>query len=224
MPALNKRNALAAIDTLGICLVFPHDNRPEPASLWSHFFPRTRMRWEWDAGGDDRVPTLWHLRTELATSGRAVYTKWWQGRATFLSLPVFSGLVRMLAVDEELGLSETARVLLRCYEEQSPLSTKEVKRAAELEGRTHARDFEAGMKELWSRLLVVGAGEKEEGSYPSLLVGASKWMHESAFRTGLAMPEEDALAVIDRYLPAGTPFRRWFDRQRTRQPRQRRMS
>jgi hypothetical protein len=211
---VNKRSAIAAVERLGACLVFPLDNHAEPPSLWSHFHPRTKMRWEWDAGGDNRVPELWHLRSELSSSGQVAYVKWFRGRATLLSLPLFSALVRLVAMDEELGLGPEARRLYQCYEEQSPLSTKEVKAQAELQGKLNERAYERGMKELWSRLLVVGCGEQDDGAFPSLLVGASKWLLESAWRTGRAMPLAEAEAVRDRFLPKGSLFRKELDRRK----------
>ena len=213
--ALNKRNAIAAIEKLGACLVFPLDNKPEPVSLWSHFHPRSRMRWEWDAGGDDRVPRLWHLRTELSESGRVVYSKWYRGRATFFSMPVFSALVRLLSGEEDLRLGEDARRLYQCFEESSPLSTKEVKEAAEMRGRDASRAFERGMKELWAKMLVVGFGEKADGAFPSLMVGASKWIHGEAWRVGREMSEDEAWALVDRFMPEGSLFRKQLGRQMT---------
>lgn len=218
MPRLTARAAIDAVDRLGVCLVFPLDNRPEPVSLWSHFFPRREMRWEWDAGGDDRVPQLWHLREELSRSGRVAYAKWFRGRATLFSLPVFAALVHALAGDEDVGLSADALRLYRCFEENSPLSTKEVKREAELQGRANERAFEAGMKELWSRLLVVGFGEKDDGAFPSLQVGATKWMHESTWRRARELTDHEAAAIIERFLPPGSPFRKQLDKQRARRP------
>lgn len=218
-PPMNKRTALAAINRLGACLVYPLDNRKEPPSLWSHFFPRSEMRWEWDSEGDDRVAELWHLREELSRSGKVAYAKWFRGRATFFSLPVFSALVRLLSTDEDLGLSPDALQLYRCFEENSPQSTKEVKRAAELQGRANERAYEHGMKELWDRMLIVGFGQKDDGAFPSLLVGASKWLHESAWREGRAMSTEEAEAIVDRYLPEGTPFRKELEKRR--RPRRR---
>jgi hypothetical protein len=53
--------AVALIEKIGILLVYPIENKKEPQSLWSEFFPRTAMRWEWDLNGDDRVVKLWHL-------------------------------------------------------------------------------------------------------------------------------------------------------------------
>lgn len=219
MPSPTQRTAIAAIEKLGACLVFPEANRPEPLSLWRHFHPRTRMRWEWDAGSDGRVAELWHLRSELATSGKVVYSKWYRDKAMFFSLPLFSAFVRLLAVDEDLGLGEVPRRLYQCFEERSPLSTKEAKRAAELQGRANERAYANAMKELWSKMLVVGFGEKEESSFPSLLVGASKWMHGEAWRQGRDLSEADATAVVDRFLPEDSAFRRDLRRRLTRRRR-----
>ena len=70
--SLNEpKSAIAAIEKSGAILVFPLDNRKEPASIWSHFYPRTPMRWEWDDSGDNRVGDLWHLRTELSTTRKS---------------------------------------------------------------------------------------------------------------------------------------------------------
>jgi hypothetical protein len=219
MPALTRRSAVAAINRLGACLVFPLNNRAEPASLWAHFHPRTKMRWEWDAGGDDRVPALWHLREELARSGQVVYTKWFRGRATFFSLDVFAALVHLLAGEEDLGLGMEARTLYQCFEESSPLSTKEVKRAADLQGSENSAAYERGMKELWSRGLVVAFGERDDGAFPSLLVGATKWVHEPTWRRGREMADDEAMAIVNRFLADRNPFRHELERLRSGHPR-----
>lgn len=213
---VTKRAAITAVNRLGACLVFPLENQQDPPSLWAHFHPRTKMRWEWDAGGDNRVPELWHLRRELSESGEVAYVKWFRGRATLLSLPLFSSLARVLAADEEVGLGVEARRLYQCFEEQSPLSTKEVKRAAELQGRVNERAYERGMKELWSRLLVVGFGERDDGAFPSLQVGASRLLLEGAWREGHALTAAQAEATIERYLPKGTAFRKELEKRRPR--------
>ncbi|HMN67936.1 MAG TPA: hypothetical protein PKC28_05290, partial [Bdellovibrionales bacterium] len=77
-----RAKAIKAIDKKGALLVYPLNNKKEPASIWSELFPRTKMRWEWDAGSDNRVAELWYLREELSRSRKVVYVKWYQGRAT----------------------------------------------------------------------------------------------------------------------------------------------
>ena len=78
---MKKRSAITAVRKAGALLVFPMDNRKEPASLWSAFYPKEPMRWEWDESGDDRVAKLWRLRAELSTSREVVYSKWFRGAA-----------------------------------------------------------------------------------------------------------------------------------------------
>src|SRR5690606_2239995 len=116
---MRESEAVRLINESGALLVFPIDNRPEPASLWSGFFPRSQMRWEWDDGGDDRVHRLWHLRAELSTTRKVIYTKWYRGRATYLSIPLFRSMLRALNPEglpgvarRTVGLSSEARSLL----------------------------------------------------------------------------------------------------------------
>ena len=71
-----RQKIITAINEHGILLVYPLDNRKEPKSIWSVLYPRTPMRWEWDAGGDDRVGELWVLRESLMGSRDVVYSKW----------------------------------------------------------------------------------------------------------------------------------------------------
>ena len=125
----NPRSALSALERREILLVFPINNRPEPRSLWSEFYPRSEMRWEWDDSGDDRVARLWHLRAQLAASGSVVYAKWYQGRATFFSKQVFPKMVAALNPEgyDPRRLSLHARNLYEILESDSPLSTKELR-------------------------------------------------------------------------------------------------
>lgn len=90
------KDAIQAINRRGCLLAFPIDNRKEFPSIWSEFYPKSPMRWEWDEDGDNRVARLWHLRAELSTSNRVIYTKWFRGRATFFSRPVFVAMRAIL--------------------------------------------------------------------------------------------------------------------------------
>jgi len=171
--------ALQAIDRTGVILVFPIDNARDPHSLWYHLHPRTRMRWEWDESGDNRVGNLWHLRCQLSTTRKTVYAKWFRGRATLFSLKVFPDILRALNPDGARGLSTTAGSILRILEAESPISTKELKRMTGLKGRANEAAYEKALKELWSRLLIVGFGEVDDGAFPSLAVGATQVLFES---------------------------------------------
>ena len=74
---MDMRSAIAKIQRHGILLVFPISNRPEPRSLWSEYFPRKKMRWEWDDSGDNHVGELWSLMKRLSDCKKVVYSKWY---------------------------------------------------------------------------------------------------------------------------------------------------
>lgn len=132
---MNMRSAISKINKKGVLLVFPHQNRKEPASLWSEFFPRRKMRWEWDESGDNKVGEMWMLMKRLSDCRQVVYSKWYQGRATFFSRPLFTAVLRLTQFTNTAPLSPTAQTLLEILENDSPLSTKELKRASDLQGR-----------------------------------------------------------------------------------------
>lgn len=183
MTAFTIRNAVKAIEARGVLLVFPIKNQKEPASLWSEFFPRSQMRWEWDSGADNRVPALWILREELSRSKKVVYAKWFRGRATFFSREIFTAYLACIGSWlPPSGLNAEARGVLQLLEEDSPLSTKQLKKQAKLEGRFQETAYNRALKELWKRLLVVGFGEVDDGAFPSLAMGATQTMFEELWR------------------------------------------
>ena len=197
-------SALRAIDAKGMLLVFPADNRPDPPSLWSAFFPRTKMRWEWDESGDNRVANLWQLRARLSDSGRTVYTKWWRGRATLISRRLFPRLLSVAfgqyGPGALRGLSPTAREALQVLEDNSPLSPRVLKKALDLVGRDAEARYTRTLKELWDRFLIVGFGEIDDGAFPSLAVGATKLLFEDLWRQAEALAPAEARAFIEAQL------------------------
>ncbi len=207
--ALNLRSAVSHVNKNGMLLIFPLSNRAEPRSLWAQFFPRTEMRWEWDQDGDTKVADLWHLRERLSTSRQVVYSKWYRGRATVMSFEVFKALFRRLGSRESLSFQ--AREILDVLDENSPQSTKSLKQAVGLKGRELERHYSAAMKELWSRLLIVAFGEVDEGAFPSLAMGTSKAIFEDLCIEAAALDLDEAEAILDRYLPKGSAFRKYAD-------------
>ena len=97
------------------------------------------MVWEWNEDADDRVADLWHLMKELSVSRKVVYSKWYQARATFFSPELFTAMlrVRSSARDPRTNLSPAAQTILEILENNSPLSTRDLKQAAELQGRAN---------------------------------------------------------------------------------------
>lgn len=198
---MKKSFAIKAIDQAGLLLVFPIDNAPEPRSLWSVAYPRSKMRWEWDDNGDNRVGDLWHLREQLSSSGKVVYTKWYRGRATFLSRELFTAMLSLnMRLPGFLRINREAKGILDELMESSPLSTKQLKRASNLLGRALEPTYQRALKQLYERLLIVAYGEVDEGAFPSLAIAATRLIFEELFEEAKALTPSEAQAVVEKYL------------------------
>jgi hypothetical protein len=214
--------AVEAVEKAGILLVYPIKNAPEPASIWAALYPRSEMRWDWSEDADPRVVDLWHLKTELGEGDDVVYAKWFQGRATFFSRALFPALLRVLgtpqrfddAASAEIGLGPDARTLYQLLLEDSPQTVKMLRAAADLEGKTFEATYNRGMRELWSRLLIVGAGEIEEGSYPSLAMYATKHRFEDLWEEAKRLSPAEAEARVAAAFAPGSPWEKHLRRLR----------
>lgn len=214
---MGKKNitvdAISQIEQAGILLVFPIKDRKEPPSLWSKFWPRSEMKWEWDENGDHRVADLWHLREELSRSGKVVYTKWYQGRATFFSKKVFVltlAALRTTTIENEL--SDSAKNILRILKMDSPLATKDLKALSDLKGKIFESEYQKALKELWSRLLIVGFGEVNEGGFPSLAVGATQALFEDLWHQSFDYSAEKAKEALKKLIPENSLFLKQMSR------------
>jgi hypothetical protein len=183
--------SLEAIEKNGWLLVFPipekkkptgrRNSEQPPLSLWKCLFPRSEMRWEWSDDADDRVVQLWHLRREIAESKQVVYSKWFRGRATVFSFDMFQRLW-VLTSYRRSNLGAEAQEVLDLLEMESPLSTKELRRGADLIGKENERRYLSAMKELWSSLAIVGIGEIDDGAFPSLAHASTATVFEEVVR------------------------------------------
>jgi hypothetical protein len=156
-----QNKAIQAIEKNGILLVYPIDNRPTPLSLWSELYPRTKMRWEWDQDGDDRVASLWHLRAQLSESRLVIYSKWYQNRATFFSRSLFAALYCLSRKSKPSKWTRESSEILETLKMDSPLSTKQIKEAVSLQGKLLESTYEKAMKPLWQHFDIVAFGEIE---------------------------------------------------------------
>jgi len=197
---MKKTEAVRAINQHGMLLVFPAGNLPEPKSLWSVFYPRSKMRWEWDESGDNRVSNLWHMREKLSRSNQVIYAKWFRGRATLFSFELFRALLSVYMRQSKFhALSRTAREILTQLEENSPQSTKQIKRQSGLIGRALEPNYNKAMQELWSRMLIVAYGEVEEGAFPSLAIGSTHLLFEDLYLAAQALPPNLAENTLAKY-------------------------
>jgi len=151
---------------------------------------------------------------QLSDCRDVVYSKWYQGRATFFSRDLFVAILclRCRQFDARRRLSPTARILFEVLENNSPLSTRKLKELTELQGRLHEADYSRAMKELFSRFLIVGFGEVDDGAFPSLAVGATELLYDDLWRQAEGMSHRKAQTAIDRWMPQASHFRRFFDK------------
>jgi hypothetical protein len=68
------------------------------------------------------------------------------------------------------------------------------------------------MKDLFSRLLIVGFGEVDDGAFPSLAVGATELLYDDLWRQAESMSIRKAQAMVDHLMPPSSHFRRFFDK------------
>jgi hypothetical protein len=171
------------------------------------------MVWDWNEDGDARVAGLWQLMKQLSDSREVVYSKWYRGRATFFSLELFRAMLRMRSAsrDPRHTLSDAGRLILEILENNSPLSTRELKRFAELQGRENDRIYTRAMKELFTSLLIVGFGEIDDGAFPSALVGATELLFGELCRDAERLSVVGARKVVERYMPERSHFRKFFE-------------
>ncbi len=208
---MKKTKAIEAINRRGALLVFPIKNQKEPPSLWGEMFPRSQMRWEWDDSGDSRVANLWHLREEVSRCNKVVYSKWFRGRATFFSREVFVGLLACLG--KISGLSRGSLSILQTLEEESPLSTKALKKKVKLQGQALEGTYHKVLKPLWNRGLIVGYGEVDEGAFPSLAMGSTQLIFEDLWSEAQKLPREKAVSRLEEALKPNPLFLKELQKQ-----------
>ncbi len=199
---MNQKTAISKINAHGALLVFPNNNKKEPKSLWSEFFPKSKLRWEWDEDGDSRVSNLWYLMKKLSDCRQVVYSKWYQGRATFFSRELFVALLSLAQkeVHTEVRLSSPAKEILDTLESDSPLSTKQLKKRTELQGKDNQATYNRAMKELFSQFYIVAYGEVDDGAFPSLAIGATSVLYEDLWNEATALTLATAKSTVKTYM------------------------
>ncbi len=165
------------------------------------------MHWCWDADADNRVAELWVLREELSRSGEVVYSKWFRNRATFFSKEVFVHLLAFLgSAQDQVLLSRDAKEALDCLLSDSPQSTKILKENLGWKGRMMESHYNRALKKLWSHLFIVGYGEVEDSSFPSLNMGATQNLFEDLWLESQSVSEAKAHSFLQKKLSEQSPF------------------
>lgn len=210
--ALTKRNAIRIVQKEKVLLSFPLKGKPELASLWSRFFPGKTMHWSWEEDADDYINDLWVLMKELSGIEEVIYSKWYQGRVTLFAPDLFIAMLAIHRQKPQKQLIAPARQLLSALELDSPLSTKQLKKAAELTGKDNLAAYNRGLRTLFQSFLIVGYGEEYDGAFPSARMAATRHVYDEFWYQAERLSLEEAWLFIETYLPKTSPWRRFFDR------------
>lgn len=201
--------AIEAVNEHGLLLVYPITNRAQPLSLWHVLHPGVEMQWAWDAEADPRVGEMWQLRERLARGKHVVYAKWYKGRAVFFSRELFVAMLAQLRAHVgplSQQLTREGRELLSLLSDDSPQSSKNLRREAGLTGKQGEALWTRALRELWERLLIVGTGEVDDGAFPSLLIGATQLIFEELWEEAGAGVSESQLRLLAKHLPSKSLF------------------
>ncbi len=207
-----EAKAIERINAKGLLLVYPIKNQDAPSSLWSEFYPRSKMDWSWDSDADGRVSQMWSLMKKLSDSGSVVYSKWYRGRATFFSKQLFTHLLAIAHRSGRARMPSAASDIYDILSSDSPQSTKVLKRAAGLTGKDFAAEFERSMRYLYQNFLIVTFGEVDDGAFPSSAVGTTELLFEPLWEDAKRLSVDEAWSVVEKFLPSGSVTRKFLEK------------
>ncbi len=157
--------AVRFIDHVGFCMLFPVKNVSLPSL---HYAVAKRQPTGWDK----YVQLVWKWKDELPKQRRALYTKYFKGRGTFLSLKFLPHFLAIhgtaVAPAEAESFYKTGRIshdaseLWQALAKHGPLATLELRHACKMETQAGNKRFKKAMLELQSLLIVTHSGAEQE--------------------------------------------------------------
>lgn len=103
-------------------------------------------------------------------------------------------------------LPRPSKEVLELLDTESPQLTKQIKAALEWQGRLLEPHYNRAMKPLWENLFLVGYGEVQDSSFPSLNVAASHTLLEDLWLRAQQMSSVDAGAILKSKLGSKSLF------------------
>ncbi len=197
--------AVRFIDAVGFCLLFPVKNILLP-SLYYAMARRMPVTW------DRYSAKLWKWKDELPRGRRALYTKYFRGRGTFISRVMLLNFLAMRGAPVRIGdyeafyaagkVSHDARTLWKTLAEHGPLATLELRHACKLDNKAGNSRFKKAVLELQCLLVVTHFGaEQETAAWASnRLELIARAFPEEARHSRNIIPETARAAIAKRYL------------------------
>ncbi|MNL53091.1 hypothetical protein D3C87_1763110 [compost metagenome] len=104
------------------------------------------------------------------------------------------------------NLSPSSREALDTLLMDSPQSTKIIKENLGWQGKLMESHYNRAMKPLWNALLIVGYGEVEDSSFPSLNMAATQHLYEDLWQKSEEIPPEQAEKNLTKTLGENSLF------------------
>ncbi len=165
---LTLAEAVKYIDATGYCVLFPVRDIPLPSLYYAVTRRGLQGKWKWDKYSS----MVWRWKDELPRRRRAVYTKYFRGRGTFISLRF---LPHFLAMQEsavaagdhdrfyaEGRMRDDCRIIWEALEEHGPLATLELRNTCKMDTKAGNIRFKRAILELQCTLIVVHFGAEQE--------------------------------------------------------------
>jgi hypothetical protein len=184
--------AVKYIDAVGYCMLYPVGKVPLPSLYYAvtRKNPHEEMVW------DKYAQMVWRWKDELPRRKRAIYTKYFRGRGTLISLKFLPHFLAMrgapLAPSErerfyaEGRIREDARVIWKALDEHGPMATLELRHACKMETKAGNKRFKRAVLDLQCLLAVVHFGTEQE---------TAAWASGRYELTCRAFPKETAAAA-----------------------------
>ena len=102
------------------------------------------------------------------------------------------------------------RLILEAVDVDSPLSTRQVKEACELQGRLNEPQFNKTTKYLWQNLCLIAFGEINDSSFPSLGYASPKILFEDLWVESQKISVAEAEKEIFRLLKSQPEVLKWL--------------
>ena len=201
-PELRVEQALAAerfIDRVGFCSALTDSRRPGP-SLYIAVCGRRDAHTPRNVQKDPETSLAWTIKDEVVRRGRVYYGKLRGSRSIFITrrlLPHFNALSGLPRKQEQLGLSQPARDILKVLRKEWEMATRDLRSASGVKERSV---FTKAIDELQRVFKVIPGEIVYEPKFTYIWTLA-----ESRFEDELAtvVSREEALKEIARIYLAG---------------------
>lgn len=164
-----RRQALDFVNSVGFCFAFKAENSELPC-LWHAACGMRDPRMPRHTHNDPAISFVWRMKDELPAERKIYYGKLLKGRPTMVSieyLPHFYVLAGRTGAKDEVeqehrrgNLTTSARRIMEALRDSWPQTTKGLKLATGLHGKSDRAMFDKAIAELQTKMFIVKVAEE----------------------------------------------------------------